>query len=350
MAFTHDGTSRTSTVTGLTNGSRYQFRVRAGNAGGKGEWSDAFPSGGIVPQIPLPGKVSRGVATVGDALVSVSWSAGSGTVTDYDIQYRSDAMGRISYGIWRNYTHEGTSRTISRIATNGSRYQFRVRGGNSTGEGEWSDPFPSGGVVPLAPVAPGRVTNVQLVSTVNSVAVTWAEPTSGGPITGYDVVYQFRTSSAARPDDQNVNPAHIGTGESYAHTNLDYGEYKYKVRAKGPGGNGRYSVFSDWKSLVSTVPGKILVVYVSAGDASITVTWDAPSSGSPPTGFYVHYRYDDQRGTNYSNWINTPHTGTARTLTQTVANGRRYQYRVQAFNTAGSGPFSASFPPLELSR
>ena len=343
----HVGFGRTTTVSGLTNGVAYQFRVRGGNTGGEGEWSDTFPRVGVVPKIPVPGKVLRvSLVSSGDTIASILWAAPTGTITDYDVQYRFiTGTSPGNYGDWSSHTHVGTSRTANLSGlTNGYRYQFRVRGGNGTGEGEWSDPMPSAGVVPLAPVAPGRVTNVELVPTVDSVAVTWSEPTSGGPITGYDVVYQYRVDASDRPDDTDVSPAHSGTGESYDHTNLTYGEYKYKVRAKGPGGNGRFSVFSSWESLVSTVPGKVTGVSVSASDASITVMWDAPTTGSPPTGYYVHYRYDDQRGTNYSKWINTPYTGTARTLTQTVANGRRYQYRVRAYNTAGSGPWSDSTP------
>ena len=198
----HVGFGRTTTVSGLTNGVAYQFRVRGGNDGGEGEWSDIFPRVGIVPKIPVPGKVPAIRATVGDTIVYISWDAPTGTVTDYDVQYRfvtGSSPG--NYGDWVTYTHVGRVRntTLSGL-TNGNRYQFRVRGGNSTGEGEWSDPSPTSGVIPVAPAAPGRVTNVQLVPTVNSVAVTWAEPTSGGAITGYDVVYQYRVDASERPD------------------------------------------------------------------------------------------------------------------------------------------------------
>ena len=135
-----------SFTTVATNLDRYQFRVRGGNGTGEGEWSDAYPSGGAVPEVvlPVPGKVPTGTASrSGDRTsINVSWDAPSGTVTDYDIQYRWDTSGGTSYGNWRNFVI-GNIRTLTLASLETVySYQFRVRAGNSSGKGEWSDAFP----------------------------------------------------------------------------------------------------------------------------------------------------------------------------------------------------------------
>ena len=143
----HVGTALNATLTGLTNLYRYQFRVRGGNATGEGAWSDPMPPDGVVPKIPVPGKVSLVSTTAGNTTVDISWPAPTGIVTDYDVQHRF--LVQSGFSVWTDKAHTGTARTstVSRL-TNGVKYQFRVRGGNSTGEGPWSDPFPSGGVIP----------------------------------------------------------------------------------------------------------------------------------------------------------------------------------------------------------
>ena len=170
--YTHEGTLLDTTVTGLTNGSNYQFRVRGGNDTGEGEWSDASPSGGVVPAIPVPGKVPVGAATAGDTTVDLSWSAPSGIVTDYDIQYRF--VSQLGVGIWSGYTHIGTSRTstVTGLA-NSVVYQFRVRAGNSTGKGEWSEAFPRNGSIPQIPL-PGKVSRGVATVGDTTIDISWS--------------------------------------------------------------------------------------------------------------------------------------------------------------------------------
>src|SRR5262249_60079584 len=69
-----DGTATTQTVTGLTNGTTYQFRVQAYNSVGISDYSAL--SNPVTPMAPTaPGPPTIGAAAVGDGAARVSWTA-----------------------------------------------------------------------------------------------------------------------------------------------------------------------------------------------------------------------------------------------------------------------------------
>ena len=134
-----DGTSTatSATVTGLTNGTAYVFRVAAVNAVGTGAYSGTAtgtPIGGTVPGTPT--SLS---ATGGNAQVALSWTApadnGGTAITDYAVQFSSD-----SGSTWSTFA-DGTSTTTSATVTgltNGTAYVFRVAATNSAGTGAYT--------------------------------------------------------------------------------------------------------------------------------------------------------------------------------------------------------------------
>src|SRR4029077_4798934 len=76
----------TTTVTGLTNGTSYTFKVAASNASGTGPASS--PSNAVTPN-NLPGAPPGVSATAGNASATVSWTAptnnGGSTITTYTV-------------------------------------------------------------------------------------------------------------------------------------------------------------------------------------------------------------------------------------------------------------------------
>ena len=193
--------TKRQSVSSLTNGRRYQFQVRGGNATGEGEWSDPMPPDGVVPKIPVPGKVPVGTATAGDTTVDLSWSAPTGTVTDYDVQYRFIIQG--GFSIWTDHDHVGTARTTTVSSLdNGVPYQFHVRAGNSTGEGPWSDVFPRLGVTPKTSV-PGKVSGGRATPGDTIVDLSWDAPT--GTVTDYDIQYQLNFNNAWSHMDLDIH-------------------------------------------------------------------------------------------------------------------------------------------------
>jgi len=134
-------TSTSYTVTGLTNGTSYKFRVVAANAAGNGTYSSA--SDAVVP-FTTAGAPTSIVTTAGDAQVSLSWSApasnGGGSVTDYTVQYSSN-----SGSTWTTFSDSvstSTSVTVTSL-TNGTAYVFRVAAVNTAGTGTYSSASPS---------------------------------------------------------------------------------------------------------------------------------------------------------------------------------------------------------------
>jgi len=145
-------TGTTYTATGLSNGTKYYFRVTAVNALGEGPASaQVAVTPGLAPLPPAsvtsPGAPFALMAGAASGQVSLSWTApsvtGGSPVTGYNV-YMSTVPGaggaRIASVTATNYTANGL--------TNGRTYYFEVTAVNAAGEG------PASTQVSATPVAP----------------------------------------------------------------------------------------------------------------------------------------------------------------------------------------------------
>ena len=128
-------TSTNATITGLTNGTSYTFKVLAKNASGTGNYSS--DSNAVTPSAPstttVPGSPTNVVATAGDSSATVTWTApannGGSPITGYKITYSGNS------GIPINIT--STTATVTGL-TNGASYTFIVAATNAIGTGSFS--------------------------------------------------------------------------------------------------------------------------------------------------------------------------------------------------------------------
>jgi hypothetical protein len=168
---------------GLTNGTPYQFRVRASNALGDGAWSDPAA---VTPDVMVPGRVRRVIASSGGGLVELRWRSAAergAPVLEYQIERRAAPGG--DWGTQLLVNGDETNRSIAGLAP-GSAWEFRVRARNSVGVGAWSPPV--GATVDAAGVAPGQVGGVAVEPDDGALTVTWLEPDDGGsPVLAYAV-------------------------------------------------------------------------------------------------------------------------------------------------------------------
>jgi hypothetical protein len=169
------GTARAWTNTGLVNGHRYYFRVRAHNVVG---WSAASTSVSAVPRT-MPSAPRSPVATAGDTTVQLTWTqpstSGGAAINGYSVQRAAS-----STGTWSTVaTLAATARAWTNAGlVNGTRYYFRVRAHNVAG---WGAASPTVSAVPHAAASPPSAPqSLAWTSGDGSVTVSWSAPVNSG--------------------------------------------------------------------------------------------------------------------------------------------------------------------------
>ncbi len=130
-----DGTSTntTATVTSLSNGSSYNFRVSAINAIGTSTPSSTATTTPTAPTAPGAPTGLSGVS--GNTQVSLSWTApvsnGGSAITDYLVEYKLNSE-PTTWSTFNDGTSTSTSTTVTGL-TNDLIYNFRVSAINAIG-------------------------------------------------------------------------------------------------------------------------------------------------------------------------------------------------------------------------
>lgn len=215
----------TATVSGLTNGTAYTFRVTAANAVGSGTQSNA--SSTVTPSGP-PGAPTNVTGVAGNQAVYVSWiapaSTGGSAITNYTVT-------RSVNGVSQGTTSAGTATavTISGL-TNGTTYTFTVTATNARGASPAS--AASAGIRPFAMFVQGLGVRGTTVSTltatpasnltagnrlvvmvgVKGTTTTTAQSVSDAAGNTYVKVAQFRGTGSNATTEMSVWTAPITAG------------------------------------------------------------------------------------------------------------------------------------------
>ncbi len=324
--FTSTGSTTSTSIGSLTNGTAYDVQVRATNEHGDGPWS---PTASATPA-QAPDAPAKPTISGGNFMLWTAPANNGAAITDYDVRYSLD-----SGSTWTEWDPTSTSTTtfLSLVALPGGQpFVLQVRAENSAGAGAWS---PSSESVTLPKRAPDKPDPPRLAPGNQSLGVSWTPPESNGePITDY----------AARHSLDGSNWTNVLTGASDTATSttisgLTNGNTPYvQVRATNSIGD---SAWSDSATQKVGVPAAPAAPTLTPGNAQLAVSWTAPAdNGSGITDYDVQYSSDD--GTTWTEW-NAGNTGTSTSATiTTLTNGTEYQVQVRAANTLGDGPWSPS--------
>jgi len=231
--FTHGSTATTSTVTGLTNATSYDFQVAAINATGTGAYTSPVTATPIA--ITVPGAPTLNTATAGNLQVALAWTAGStggSAITDYVIEKSAD--GTSGWTVVTESVSTTPSYTVTGL-TNGTIQYFRVSAVNTIGTGTASN------VMSATPLTvPGAPTGLGATAGVATAALTWTAPASNGGAAITDYTVQWRTT--AGPGAWNTFSHAASTATAITVTGLTNGTgYDFQVAAVNLAGAGSYS-------------------------------------------------------------------------------------------------------------
>lgn len=306
--------------TGLTNGIRYYYRVRAHNSAGLGTPST------VVSAVPrtVPSAPQSPAAVSGDTSASVSWttpaSDGGATINSYRLEYSTDGT------TWTNVSAGTQTQLTPGGLQNGVEYRFRVRAHNVAGWG------PASVEVRTTPGLPLPPTDVLGHPNPYGVQFDWTASATVSPaVTGYEV----DTSS-----DPSIlwNIHTVGSNQTYWNINGGYGTtYYVRVRAINGVGN---SEFATASAISGTTPSSVTspaVTYYGSPLFANSVSWGEPAGGSPVTGYYVdrivtegpYVRVATVSASAFPSYYDSP-----------VSHTTDYWYRITPFNQVGSGPSS----------
>jgi len=168
------GTS--ATVSGLTNGATYSFRIAAVNSYGL---SGQSPNSATVV-VGTAAAPPTAAATPGNSSAIVTWTApnnNGSAITGYQITNIVNGVPQAPQLI----AGTATSKSMGAL-TNGSTYSFSIAAVNARGTGPATTTAP---IIVGTPAAPALVT---ATAGSGQATVTWsASATNGSPVTGYTV-------------------------------------------------------------------------------------------------------------------------------------------------------------------
>ena len=330
-----DGVSTTtsSTVTGLTNGTSYLFKVSAVNSVGTGS---AVTSSAVTPAT-RPSAVTALTITYGNtSRADLSWSApassGTSAITDYIITVTSTSgvVTEFADGVSTNTSVSVTG--LSPSCTKNVGYTIGVRAKNDLGLGPDS-------AVYFWPGKAGAPTVNSSVSSDGQIALSWGPPSynySGGAV-------RYTIDRKAITYGQSFGEIAALTGTSYIDTGATNGvTWQYRLWTIGASGcTGSIIINPSVPSADSSAPTSVAG---TGGNELVNLTWTAPTSGTP-TDYVVSYSTSSTGNfTTYDDGVST----TTSAVVSSLTNGTTYYFKVAAVVggvTTGTNRVSGALTP-----
>ena len=327
IAFAHPPSPLTArAVSGLANGSAYEFRVMAVNAAGVSD-----PPLSLVTAIPatVPDAPDSLLATDADASVLLEWSEpafdGGAPLADYAVQYAAAG------GPWTAFEHPPATDIRLAVAglDNGTRYRLRVAAINAMGQGAWSTP-----VAGRPFTRPGPVRRPTAAGTLTSVDLTWLAPADDGGrrVTGY----RIDSRPVDTPDWRVVARVPARQTSVRVPDLVSRAAYDFRIVAVSSAGAGssnpsRPGAPTLAAVIVDETPPAPTGLTVRAGVGEVTVSWQ-PSPAGPGSPIESYTVTGTPSGTCTTRRLRCVITG--------LPNGIEHSFTVLASNASITGPES----------
>jgi sugar lactone lactonase YvrE len=312
-------TATSRTMSGLTNGTAYTFRVAARTAMGPGD--ESGDSSAVTPGTPsMPGYQS---ASPGNGWAKVGWAAPSNNgaaITGYVITPVNGGTPEAP----QTFATAATSDVVTGLANAGS-YTFEIAALNARGTGAEAVTVPITVGAPTGPAFPRAVPGT------TSARVAWSASTANAaPIQGY-VVTPYIGATAQTPTTFH------STATTQTVTGLTSGvTYSFKVAAFNSVGTGPAS---QTATMVEGSPAQPPFQSAAPGQTTATVQYMLPAANSAPITSYTVWPV--QGSTVLAPQVFATPAATKLTVTG-LTTGVTYSFRVAATNSVGTGPYAVT--------
>jgi predicted phage tail protein len=336
-------TTETYTVTGLTVGYYYQFRVAGVNRA-----LDLTPNTDLKPNYTT---ASFYCATAPSAPASPTVVAGTRTATGMTLQWTKPAnSGGVPVLGYRLYRDNGAGDNIDVMLWNGDgqpytltfavngltgglTYRFAVTAVNGAAESEQSTPLAtSAGSVPSKMDMPLRDTNWTLTS--NAVALTWTAPTSdgGAPIIGYKIKYD----NGDYGDFVNDRTYDSSTFSDVI-SSLPAGKFiRFVVYAQNMVGDSPASTV--YRTQVCAISDPVSSFTDSEHtDSTVKLTWSPPANTGCTDALVTGYKVSMRQGSNAPTIIHDAGPAVLTLTRRGMAVGQTYVFQIQICTSVGCG-------------
>jgi titin len=369
-------TTLQSTVTGLTNGSSYDFRVAAVSEPGQSPWSTVAT---ITPLLPTPPNAPTGAAaTVNFTTAALSWitptEAGTSPILGYWIEVSfitAEPTGATDPSLYLFaspvflFSYEGsgisginavndqqtyivildspvTAAVLLDLPDN-STYNFRVCAFSAVGQGPWSD----NAVITIddTPIATPSAPRSLVTTPGNTqIGVSWLAPTSPGSAAIIDYIVQYKRYDSSSWLTFNDGVSTSTTATLTGLTNEV--NYDIRIAAVSSIGLGQWSSVSTTAPITPLLPGAPASITSTSNTYSILLNWAAPTPGTANiTDYIIQYKLSsDISWLTFSDGVST---ATSVDITG-LALLSSYNIRIAAVSAVGQGPWSSTYTASTL--
>ena len=359
----HSGTATSTTVTGLTGGTSYDFQVAAINAVGTGSYSTpatATPTG--APTFPVVAATNGEIGTNLGAANAIPSPAGIVAGNLLLAFTANDNPGAIldltgSTG-WTRLTHvvQGSNAikaaVFGRIADGGANDAFALTGaaqdycctivritGHAVTDLAWAIKIAS---------TTGTTGNPDPPSLDATMSQSWLWLTAA--ITDLGATGQSLTADpASYTAVENRTSASSTTSVALRTARRDL-----TTQTENPGTFTGNPTTRPWIGITLAIPSSTVPALVpdapaaptgTPGDTQVSLSWTAPAAnGASITDYAVQYAVSPP-GTSWTTFTDAVSAATAATVTG-LTNGQAYVFRVAAINSAGQGAYSSASSPV----
>ena len=299
---TGDLTQSYTQTTGITVGETYQYKYRATNVYGSGEFSDTTP----ILASNVPSQMDPPTLALNSLNVDITWTAPDNRgslISKYRITFLDKADSQYKEvesfcGLAESSPTTGTSCTVAMEDfgtvlgySKGELLLVKVEAYNAEGYSTSSTELTSGLVFQSIP---SQVTNLVVTSTSSTeVSLTWDAITSS-PNNGYSSITEYEVWWNSGSGSTLALLTSAGNTNTYSKSSLTTGTtYRFAVLAKNVHGAGPLS--SEQSILVAAVPEQMTQVSTSDNGTDIVFAWAAPTSnnGAEITAYRVNLYVKD---------------------------------------------------------